>query len=84
MAIARQISRKATKGLWTLASAVRIGQVQTVPRPPNSSMEARRPMRSESMPNSGCMSMNTSRAQVITALAVLASMPLVLTRYFCM
>lgn len=58
--------------------------MQSVPRVPNQSIEVLRPMRSESMPNSGCISMYASRAKVITALAVLALIPAVLTRYFCM
>ncbi|MOA67094.1 hypothetical protein D3C78_1941120 [compost metagenome] len=60
------------------------GTVISAPRAPNSSMLLRRPMRSDSAPNSGCMHMYRNRHAVITLLAVLIDMPTVFTRYFCM
>lgn len=54
---ARVISRKARNGLVTVFRVIRIGTVNSVPRAPNSNIELRRPMRSESMPNNGCMHM---------------------------
>jgi hypothetical protein len=41
-------------GLLTVFSAISSGTVHSVPSAPNSSIELRRPMRSDSMPNTGC------------------------------
>ncbi|MNJ33242.1 hypothetical protein D3C77_279230 [compost metagenome] len=81
---ARVISTKARNGLVTVFNAIRIGTVNTVPKAPNSSIELRRPIRSESMPKNGCMHMYRNSAPVMMKLAVLALMPAVFTRYFCM
>ncbi|MNJ66143.1 hypothetical protein D3C77_621950 [compost metagenome] len=78
------ISTKARNGLVTVFRVSRIGTVHKVPRAPNQSIELRRPIRSESMPNSGCMHMYRNSAPVMMKLAVLALMPAVFTRYFCM
>ncbi|MDZ3995670.1 hypothetical protein PspTeo4_44080 [Pseudomonas sp. Teo4] len=77
-------STKAMNGLVTVFSAISSGTVNTVPRAPNSSIELRRPIRSESMPKNGCSTMNRNSAPVMTKLALLAFIPAVLTRYFCM
>ena len=81
MAKALMMSTNAITGLVTVCSVSKIG---SVPRPPNHSMDVRRPMRSDSMPNSGCISLYTNNAQVMIRLAVLTLMPAEFTRYFCM
>ncbi|MNC78229.1 hypothetical protein D3C75_1303950 [compost metagenome] len=81
---ARVTSTKAMNGLLTVFSAISNGTVNSVPKAPNSSIELRRPIRSESMPKNGCITMYRNKAPVITKLAFFAVMPAVLTRYFCM
>ncbi len=66
MASAAAISTKASPGLVTVRSALRIGTVHSAPSAPNSSMLLRRPMRSDKAPNSGCMHMYRNRQPVIT------------------
>ncbi|CKT46923.1 Uncharacterised protein [Mycobacterium tuberculosis] len=51
------MSTPAISGLLTLCRLVSTGTVISTPRAPNSSMLLRRPMRSDSAPNSGCMHM---------------------------
>ncbi|MNE40944.1 hypothetical protein D3C80_1349920 [compost metagenome] len=53
-------------GLVTVFSAISSGTVHKVPSAPNSSIELRRPMRSDSMPKNGCTTMNRNSAPVIT------------------
>ncbi|CKU37215.1 Uncharacterised protein [Mycobacterium tuberculosis] len=57
MARATMMSTKASTGLVVCCRAVRMGTVASAPSPPNSSMLLRRPMRSDSAPNTGCMHM---------------------------
>ena len=57
MASATQISTPAITGLPALPMAVISGTVSSVPSAPNSIIDLRRPMRSDSAPNSGCMHM---------------------------
>lgn len=66
MARARVIRTKARNGLLTVFRLNSNGTVNNVPKAPNQSMELRRPIRSASMPNNGCMHMYRNSAPVIT------------------
>lgn len=68
----------------TAVNSVKMGTVHTVPSRPNAISNGRRPTRSDSAPNTGCINTNAIRLTTDTIDASALLMPALLTRNFCM
>ncbi len=60
------------------------GFVASTPKTPKHNMDVRRPIRSESAPNAGCITMKQNSEAVMMFVATRVSKSAVFTRYFCM